>query len=479
MVEAVSAEEIGKLPDVSIGELIARLPGVAAQRVGGRAADHLRSRFLARFHHGPSEWPPAGELRLQPRRRIRSVSVRAARLGGGLQDARRRASPAWAWPARSTCGPSGRSNMASARSRSTCAASMIEGGGRNGGFSKYGWRGSASYIDQNENGTLGWMIGYAHLERAEPRRPHQELVLRAIMRRTGDSGTSCPARKSVRRTRAIFATASWALSEWKPSDTVHSVLDLYYSRFKQHTTTRGAEWFSDVCVDRQRYLSATSQTETIDGTPFDVADHVNNVVPILRWDDNKRTDHLFSAGLNNDFRLAEHTHLLADLSYSSNKRDETDIEIFGGYGVQARPDDSGPLDSYDRVIPANGDFLQLPISASIMPTPNHVSLGDRAAWGGYGSEGHLKSPHIKETLASGDLTLRQDFEARHRQLLQQRRSRRGLHAPSQGQDGRRARPVPEEQSSAGADRPAISDGSDLAGLRRRHECARRRGRQTW
>jgi len=37
VVEAVSAEEIGKLPDVSIAESIARLPGIAAQRVGGRA----------------------------------------------------------------------------------------------------------------------------------------------------------------------------------------------------------------------------------------------------------------------------------------------------------------------------------------------------------------------------------------------------------------------------------------------------------
>jgi iron complex outermembrane receptor protein len=37
MVEAVSAEEIGKLPDVSIAESIARLPGLAAQRVAGRA----------------------------------------------------------------------------------------------------------------------------------------------------------------------------------------------------------------------------------------------------------------------------------------------------------------------------------------------------------------------------------------------------------------------------------------------------------
>src|SRR4029079_13748432 len=37
VVEAVSAEEIGKLPDVSIAESIARLPGIAAQRVKGRA----------------------------------------------------------------------------------------------------------------------------------------------------------------------------------------------------------------------------------------------------------------------------------------------------------------------------------------------------------------------------------------------------------------------------------------------------------
>ena len=37
VVESVSAEDIGKLPDNSIGESIARLPGLAAQRNGGRA----------------------------------------------------------------------------------------------------------------------------------------------------------------------------------------------------------------------------------------------------------------------------------------------------------------------------------------------------------------------------------------------------------------------------------------------------------
>ena len=38
IVESVSAEDIGKLPDNSIAESIARLPGLAAQRTQGRAS---------------------------------------------------------------------------------------------------------------------------------------------------------------------------------------------------------------------------------------------------------------------------------------------------------------------------------------------------------------------------------------------------------------------------------------------------------
>src|SRR6188508_3677692 len=37
IVEVVSAEDIGKLPDASIAESIGRLPGIAAQRTNGRA----------------------------------------------------------------------------------------------------------------------------------------------------------------------------------------------------------------------------------------------------------------------------------------------------------------------------------------------------------------------------------------------------------------------------------------------------------
>src|SRR5438270_11016539 len=37
IVESVSAEDFGKLPDASIGDAIARLPGITSQRLSGRA----------------------------------------------------------------------------------------------------------------------------------------------------------------------------------------------------------------------------------------------------------------------------------------------------------------------------------------------------------------------------------------------------------------------------------------------------------
>jgi iron complex outermembrane receptor protein len=409
VVEAVSAEEIGKLPDVSIAESIARLPGIAAQRVAGRAEiisirgfspDFTTVLFNGR-QQASSGFNRAVEFDQYPSELMGSVVVYktpdASISGMGLSgtvDLR-------------TIRPLEFGKRAIALN---LRGQYDEGGGRNKDFSKYGWRGTASYIDQNEDGTLGWTIGYAHLD-APGHTDHTKNWF------YGDYGNGVQT-LSGDEIRAINSHAIrdgiMGTVEWKPSDNVHSVLDLYYSRFKQKSTTRGAEWFSSAWVDGVTYTNV--QTEDRGGNTFDVADHVTNVVPQLRWDDNKRTDHLFSVGLNNDFRVAERTHLLADLSYSSNKRDETDIEIFGGYSCCTTPDPADGrtprgrvFDNYDRTIPFNG-FLRDTNFTLDYADASQVSLGDRAAWNGYGSEGHIKSPHILEKLASGDLTLRQDFD---------------------------------------------------------------------
>src|SRR4029078_10264037 len=112
------------------------------------------------------------------------------------------------------------------------------------------------YIDQNESGTLGWMVSYAHLDAPShvdetknwfytdapnythalypsdpnsPQVPDQpELAGTQVL-----SGYEFRATNSEDIRDGITGTL-----EWKPSDVVHSVLDLYYSRFKQDSVTR-------------------------------------------------------------------------------------------------------------------------------------------------------------------------------------------------------------------------------------------------
>jgi iron complex outermembrane recepter protein len=404
VVEAVSAEEIGKLPDVSIAESIARLPGVAAQRVGGRAeivsirgfSPDFSTVLLNGRQQASSGYNRAVEFDQYPSELLGSVVVYktpdASIAGMGLAgtvDLR-------------TIRPLEYGKRAIALN---IRGQYDEGGGRNHDLSKYGWRGSASYIDQNADGTLGWMIGYAHLD-APGHIDHTSNWFYDNYSGLLPEGTPfiLSGQEVMESTSRDLRDGVTGSLEWKPSDFLHSVLDLYYSRFKQHTTRRGAQWFSDAWVDDVTYSDL--QSKNIGGTDFAVSGHVNNVVPILRFDDNKRTDHLFAAGLNNDFRLAERTHLLADLSYSRNKRDETYIETYGGYGVG--PFQTRTFDSYDFKVPT-ADFPQFTNFGLDYADASQVSLGDRAPWGGWGHDGLMKSPHVKETLYSGDLTLKQDL----------------------------------------------------------------------
>ena len=405
MVEAVSAEEIGKLPDVSIAESIARLPGLAAQRVAGRAqiisvrgfSPDFTTVLLNGRQQASSGYNRAVEFDQYPSELLGSVVVYKtpdANIAGmglaGTVDLR-------------TIRPLEYGKRAIALN---IRGQYDEGGGRNSDFSKYGWRGSASYIGQNESGTLGWLIGFAHLD-APGHIDHTKNWFYDNYQYLLPDGSPyiLSGQEAIATNSRDVRNGLMGTLEWKPSDSIHSVLDLYYSKFKQHTVNRGAEWFSDAWADGVTYSNL--QTVTRDGTPFAVSGHVDNVAPILMYQDNKRTDHLFSIGLNNDFRLADRTHLYSDLSYSSNKRDETYLEAYGGYGLG--PFQTRTFDSYDFQIPGH-DFPQFTGFGLDYADASQVSLGDRAPWGGWGHDGLKKSPHIKETLASADLTLKQDLD---------------------------------------------------------------------
>src|SRR5450830_636033 len=59
IVEAISAEDIGKLPDVSIAESIARLPGRPAR--GRPRPGDFRARLVAGLLHHPAQRPRTGQ----------------------------------------------------------------------------------------------------------------------------------------------------------------------------------------------------------------------------------------------------------------------------------------------------------------------------------------------------------------------------------------------------------------------------------
>src|SRR5688572_11587507 len=168
---------------------------------------------------------------------------------------------------------------------------------------------------------------------------------------------------------------------------------------------RGAQWFSNVWADNQTFTGVG--TEDRDGTELAVTGTAHGVAPQLRNDLNKRDDWLFSAGLNNEFEFTDELSLLADLSYSRNKREESVTETYAGYGCCVTSADQNANRVFDSIAwDIGGDgFLQYDPGLNYSDA-SQVSLGDRAPWGGWGHDGLNKQPDVREKIYAADGGLR-------------------------------------------------------------------------
>jgi iron complex outermembrane recepter protein len=418
IVEAISAEEIGKLPDVSIAESIARLPGLAAQRVNGRAqvislrgfSPDFTTTFLNGRPQASSGDNRSVEFDQYPSELLGSVVVYKtpdANIAG--------------------MGLSGSIDLRTVRplayGKTTFAVNLrgeLNTGGRlNSDVRNWGWRGSASWIGQNEDGTLGWAIGFAHLDS-----PSQNRHIKAynyerfggreafISPDTADASTFISGQEVFAYSREQKRDAAIGILEWQPSDKAHFELDLYYSRFKQREVMRGTQWFSNVWADAQTFTGVGNGT--VGGTVIGVTGAATGVAPQLRNDYNTRDDELFSAGLNGEFQMDDKTRFIADLSYSSNVRDESLTETYAGFGCCA----TSATQNANRVFDTIGwDFNQF-LAGGGYPDwseglnyadASRVSLGDRAPWGGWGHDGQTKEPHVVEKKMSLDLGFERDL----------------------------------------------------------------------
>ncbi|MEP7186459.1 MAG: TonB-dependent receptor [Rhodanobacter sp.] len=390
IVEAISAEDIGKLPDVSIAESIARLPGVSAQRVGGRAqvisVRGLSPDFATTLLNG-REIVSTGDNRSvefdqYPSELVSGVTVyktpRASMVGQGL---------------------SGTLDLHTVRPLDYQRDVFVIGAraqhnslGRAADSSAFGNRLNASYIGQFMDHTLGVVLGYAHS--VTPTQEDQVGLYEPWHQVGVNERPGVPAGawfsdgiKALRRTGYTKRDAVMATVEWRPSSNWTSTLDLFHTKSTQKDTANQFE--SNLGDYNGGYDRLNVTNPSINGSGTFTSGTANNVYPLVRGLYNSRHDTITAAGWKNEFNAGQ-VSIVADLSYSKAKRRELNLEN----NTQLTP--APQLDSLNLNYTGN-HFSQL------APGLNYSDASKLLLTNTIYGSGYGKAPRISDELKSAKL----------------------------------------------------------------------------
>ncbi|SFK74226.1 TonB-dependent receptor [Rhodanobacter glycinis] len=341
IVEAISAEDIGKLPDVSIADSLARVPGLATQRADGQA-NAISIRGLSPDFAGTTlngrEQATVGENRgveydQYPAELINGVTIYktpdASLVGQGLSGT----------VDLHTINPldlSRRTLVFNLRGAHNSNGSLNPGTGT--GTS--GHRASISYVDQFLDHTLGVAVGFAMVDQPIQEKQYQAWWWSADNGSAGidqnwggphtpgmpdnvisQEGMQLRAQSQTQKRNGLMAVLEWA-----PNDVYYSKLDMYYSTFSKRKYTNGAQWSSSP-YDHVGYDNV--QTSPGQPLPIVTSGTILGVAPILQNEYTKEHDKLYSIGWNNKLYVGDWT-LMADLSSSSARVKLHDAYLFSG-----------------------------------------------------------------------------------------------------------------------------------------------------
>ncbi|QTN20474.1 TonB-dependent receptor [Brevundimonas sp. AJA228-03] len=402
IVEVITAEDIGKLPDVSIAESLARLPGLTAQRLDGRSqAISIRGLgpdFTTALLNGREQVTTGDnrgvEFDQYPSELLSSVTVYktpdAQLIGQGL---------------------AGTVDLQTIRplafGRRAIAANVRyeqnDIGALNAGSEDTGNRYSLSYIDQFADGTIGVALGYAHIES-----PYQSERYNSWGYPTTGSGAFIIGGvKPYVMSSNLERDGFMGTVEFQPNDRFHSTIDAFYSEFQNTQILRGIEfplWWggsSGACGTPQvqtptcRPGPALRAGSTVrDG--FVTAGTFDNVKGVIRNDVNTRDSNITSLGWNTVFEASEDWSLMADLSYSKVEREDMVLETYSGTGRNV----TGALDSIGFSL--DGNNVATFTRTLNYADPNLIRLTSPQGWGGDvipgGQDGYLNNPSIEDEI---------------------------------------------------------------------------------
>ena len=325
IVEAISAEDIGKLPDNSIAESIARLPGLSAQRVGGRAqvisVRGLSPDFATTLLNG-RELVSTGDNRSvefdqYPSELLSGVIVYktpdAGLVGQGLSGTLDM----------QTIRPLNFSSRAVALNARYTRNSLGSAANADANGSRF----SVSYIDQFADRTFGIAIGFAHQET-----PTQENQVGLYEPWKTDARPGLPAGtfaadgiKALRRTGYTKRDGVMATLEWRPSKAWTSVLDLFASQAKAEDTANQWELNTQYNGNFPCNPACVYAGAQVNGNNTFTSGSLSGVYPLVRGMYNKRDDKISAFGWSNKFTLGD-VQLMADVNYSKADREELNLE---------------------------------------------------------------------------------------------------------------------------------------------------------
>jgi len=337
IVEAISAEDLGKLPDTSIAESISRLPGVAAQRTGGRASQisirGMAPDFSTTLLNG-REQASVGDSRSvefdqYPSELSAGVLIYktpdGALVGQGL---------------------SGTVDMQSVRPLERSKREIALSYRRNKlnvgakGTEGDGDRFSILYVDQFADRTIGLAVGFARLDEKGGVTSRFESWGNGQAQLNGAgpnlnvpyNGFNAWADQESRKRDGASATV-----QFRPNKNFTSTLDLFYSTFDKVKTNTGFQApLNDAWNGNPGdYDSGGVLTQaTVSGSDAN-SGTFNKVRAVVRNDSTSEKDKIKSIGWNNKFKIGEDWSINADLSKSNSKRDGGVIETTAGTAQSA------------------------------------------------------------------------------------------------------------------------------------------------
>ncbi|MFY2762756.1 TonB-dependent receptor [Arenimonas sp. MALMAid1274] len=375
IVEAISAEDIGKLPDTSIADSIARLPGLTAQRDRGRASEinirGLAGDFAATTLNGREQVSLGNnrgvEFDQYPSELMSQVVVYktadASLVGQGL---------------------SGTVDLQTLRplnySERTIAVNARGDMSKLGDEKEYGNRFSISYIDQFADNTVGLALGYARLNN-----PNQGHQFEAWGYNNGLLGGGKLYDFQNDNTRDGFMAAV----EYRPTDSYRTMFDFYYSRFDKEEIKRGMEFGIPGTVTN-RVNDSTGTATSFDFTGFD---------PVMRNDFNGAEDTLMSFGWEQQWTLSDAWTVNLDLSASRADRQERILETYAGFPA-------GVTDSGSATLNPDGYFdFEFGFDYG---NPDNFVLTDA---GGWGQDGYVKDFEVRDNLMAARADFERTFES--------------------------------------------------------------------